>query len=172
MDAMEAILTRRSIRRYTDEDISAEQVETLLRAAMAAPSAIDNRDWAFVVVRDRQILADIASKEDGNAEMLKTAPVGIVVCGDMNLTIRSDPDYWIQDCSACVQNILLAAHATGLGAVWLGTYPVMNRVRGVAEVLGLPAHIVPLAVVSIGHPARRLPPADRFEPEKIHFEKW
>ena len=90
----------------------------------------------------------------------------------MNLTIQSDPDYWIQDCSACVQNILLAAHATGLGAVWLGTYPVMNRVRGVAEVLGLPAHIVPLAVVSIGHPARRLPPADRFEPEKIHFEKW
>ena len=172
MDAMEAILTRRSIRRYTDEDVSAEQVETLLRAAMAAPSAIDNRDWAFVVVRDRQILADIASKEDGNAEMLKTAPVGIVVCGDMNLTIQSDPDYWIQDCSACVQNILLAAHATGLGAVWLGTYPVMNRGRGVAEVLGLPAHIVPLAVVSIGHPARRLPPADRFEPEKIHFEKW
>ena len=172
MDAMEAILTRRSIRRYTDEDVSAEQVETLLRAAMAAPSAIDNRDWAFVVVRDRQILADIASKEDGNAEMLKTAPVGIVVCGDMNLTIPSDPDSWIQDCSACVQNILLAAHATGLGAVWLGTYPVMNRVRGVAEVLGLPAHIVPLAVVSIGHPARRLPPADRFEPEKIHFEKW
>lgn len=172
MDALDAIMTRRSIRRYTDEDVTAEQVETLLRAAMAAPTAIDNRDWAFIVVRDRQTLCDIAAQEDGNAEMLKTAPVGIVVCGDMNLTIKSDPDYWIQDCSAATQNLLLAAHACGLGAVWLGTYPVMNRVKGVAKVLGLPEHIVPLAVVSIGHPARILPPEDHFEPEKIHFERW
>lgn len=172
MDALECIMTRRSVRRYTDADVTKEQIETLLRAGMQAPTAVNNRDWAFVVVRDKQVKVEIEASLDGNGHMLLEAPVAIVVCGDMDLTIKSDPDYWIQDCSAATENILLAAHTLGLGAVWLGTYPVMRRVEKVAKILNLPKTIIPLAVISIGHPASKTTPADRYEERKIHYDQW
>ncbi|MDL2289426.1 nitroreductase family protein [Clostridia bacterium OttesenSCG-928-F22] len=172
MDAIEAIMSRRSIRRYTGQDVTEETVEQLLRAAMAAPSTIDNRDWAFVVVRERDILNQIIANQDGNASMLANAPLAIVVCGDLKLALQRTPDYWVQDCALATENILIAAQALGLGAVYLGTYPVAHRVEGLKKILNLPEHIVPLTVLSIGYPAMTLPKEDRYEPEKIHYDRW
>lgn len=172
MNTIDAIMTRRSVRSYTSEPVTKEQIDILLRAGMQAPTTINNRDWAFIVVDDRDIMNKIIANQEGSAEMLKDAPVAIVVCGDLDLAIKPDVEYWVQDCSAATENILLAAHDLGLGAVWLGTYPVMNRVEGMKRIFNLPENIVPMAVISIGHPARKLPKADRYEPKKIHYNKW
>ncbi len=174
MDALQAIFTRRSVRDYTDKDVSDEMVETLLHAAMIAPSAVNNQDWAFVVVRDRKILGQLADGLNRSGEMLRKAPVAIVVCGDWNLAIRHAKDYWIEDCSAATENILIAANALGLGAVWLGTYPQTDKMQRVATTLNLPGHIIPMCVISIGWPASLKESAvdERFDPEKIHFNQW
>ena len=172
MNTIDAIMTRRSVRSYTSEPVTKEQIDILLKAAMQAPTTINNRDWAFIVVDDREVMNKIIANQEGNADMLAQAPVAIVVCGDLDLAIKPDVEYWVQDCSAATENILLAAHDMGLGAVWLGTYPVMNRVEGMKKIFNLPENIVPMAVVSIGHPARQLPKADRYEPKKIHYNKW
>lgn len=169
---LEVIFTRKSIRRFTNEAVSQEDVETLLRAGMAAPNTINNRDWAFLVVRDREVLERIADNQRGHGNMLRIAPLAIVVCGDLDLAHPKYKDFWIQDCSAATENILLAANAIGLGAVWLGTYPVEAHYRGIQEILALPEHIVPLAVIAIGHPAENPDVRYRFEPEKIHYERW
>lgn len=174
MDALQAIFTRRSVRDYTDKDVSDEMVETLLHAAMIAPSAVNNQDWAFVVVRDRKILGQLADGLNRSGEMLRKAPVAIVVCGDWDLAIRHAKDYWIEDCSAATENILIAANALGLGAVWLGTYPQTDKMQRVATTLNLPGHIIPMCVISIGWPASLKESAadERFDPEKIHFNQW
>ncbi len=125
----QAIFTRRSVRDYTGKDVSDEMVETLLRAAMIAPSTVNNQDWAFVVVRDRKILGELADGLNGSGEMLRRAPVAIVVCGDWATAYRYAKDYWIEDCSAATENILIAANALGLGAVWLGTYPQTDKMQ-------------------------------------------
>ncbi|MBS3957022.1 MAG: nitroreductase family protein [Clostridiales bacterium] len=169
MDALDALMTRRSIRRYTGEPVLAEQVETMLRAAMAAPSAGNQQPWRFVVVTERETLAIIADTSP-YAGMLAEAAVGIVVCGDTS-DLRH-PVMWQQDCSAAVQNILLAAHAMGLGAVWLGYYPKTERSSPLKALLGMPEHIEPMAVISIGHPAEEKGPSERYDADLVHHERW
>ena len=168
MDALQAILTRRSIRRYTSEPVSDETVTELLKAAMSAPTAA-GEVWDFVVVRDRNVLAGV-SKYHPHAEMLKSANVAILVCGNPN--IEKLPGRWVLDCAAATENILIAANALGLGAVWVGIYPVEERIKGLRVLLGIPDYITPLSMVSLGHPGEKKSPPSRFREERIHQDHW
>jgi nitroreductase len=166
---MDPILTRRSIRKYTEQPLSEEILAGLLRAAMAAPSARNQQPWHFVVIRERTTLEHIAAMQS-TARMARNAPLAVVVCGDLSLD--NDSGYWVQDCSAATENILLWAHTHGLGAVWCGIHPREHRVANYRALLALPDNVVPLALVVVGYPAEELPPADRFRPERIHSESW
>jgi nitroreductase len=170
MDALDALLTRRSIRRYTDEPVTDEQVETLLRAAMAAPTAFNQRSWRFVVVRDPEVRTAL-SQASKYAGPLAAAPVAIVVCGDTRAE-QHPGIYWVQDCTAALENLLTAANAMGLGAVWIGVHPWADRAAAVREAIGLPDGVEPLASVAVGHPAETKPPAQRYDPELVHAERW
>lgn len=169
MDALDAIMTRRSIRRFTEEPATGEQIETVLRAAQAAPSAGNQQPWRFIVLTERETLAAAAATSP-YARMLADAAFGIVVCGD-TADLKHEV-MWQQDCSAAVENALLAAHAIGLGGVWLGYYPKMERVDPLKKLLGIPEHVEPLAVLAIGHPAEQKPPSDRYDPSFVHNERW
>jgi nitroreductase len=166
---MDAILTRRSIRKYTDQPVSEDLVTDLLRAAMAAPSAGNQQPWQFVVVRDRAIL-DLVAAANPYGGMARQAQLAVIVCGDLERENREG--FWIQDCAAATQNLLLAAHAAGLGAVWCGTYPREERVQGVRAAVGLPEQVIPFAVVPIGYPAERPEPGERYDPGRVHFDRW
>ncbi len=167
MDTLEALFTRRSIRKYTDEPVSEEMLHTLLKAGMYAPSANNRQPWHFVVIRDRSLLEEITTIHP-HAQMLKQAPLAIAVCAD---TTRS-PRYWALDCSAATQNILLAAHALGLGAVWLAVYPNPTRVPAMSKLLHLPEHVTPVTLIAVGHPAEQKGPVERFRPEAVHYDTW
>jgi nitroreductase len=169
MDAMTAIRTRRSVRAYTDKDVSDAQVKELLGAAMSAPSAGNEQPWEFVVIRDTDTLAKVGGL-NRFAGYAKNAPVCILVCG--NLDHDKYGGYWFEDVSAATQNILLAAHAMGLGAVWTGIYPMEDRILGFRKLVGAPENIVPLALVVIGHPKNSPKPIDRFTEKKVHQERW
>jgi nitroreductase len=166
---MESILTRRSVRKYTADPVSEAHVTDLLRAAMAAPSAGNQQPWAFVVVRDQAVRAVIAGANPYGG-MATEAPVVIVVCADLRKDER--PGFWVQDCAAATQNLLLAAHAAGLGAVWCGTYPREERMGPIIAGLGLPEYILPFSVIPIGHPAEQPAPVDRYDSRRIHFDRW
>ena len=168
-EGLELLMTRRSVRRYTDEPVSDDQVEAILRAAMAAPSAGNEQPWHFVVVRDDQVM-DAIMDVHPYAGMLTEAPVCIAVLADMSL--EKYEGMWLQDCSAATQNILLAAHALGLGAVWLGVHPVQSRQEGIKRILGLPEGVECLSLVALGHPAEQPGPADRYDESRVHAEKW
>jgi len=169
VDLFEAIYGRRSIRRYTDQPVSGEVIEELLKAAMAAPSANNGQPWHFVVIDERAVLDAVPEWHEW-AQMLKQAPLAIAVCGD---TRGNEPAvYWVQDCSAATQNLLLAAHARGLGAVWLGIHPEPDTVRKTRELLSLPAGVIPLAIVALGHPAEPKRPNDRFDAGRVHRNRW
>lgn len=169
MDAMEAMLTRRSIRKFTDEPVTDADIDAVLRAAMAAPSAFNQQRWRFIVVREPARLAHL-SKATPYAGSLAGAAVGIVVCGDT--TDERTPGYWVVECAAATENALLAANALGLGAVWLGVAMYDERIGNVREILALPDHISPLAMIAIGHPAETREPAERFDAGKVHNETW
>jgi len=167
------IFQRTSVRKYTEEQISPEQIELLLKAAMAAPSARNIQPWEFIVVQDRDFLNKIS--EFGTfAHMLKEAPLAIVVCGDLNkeMPAQSGKKYWIQDCSAATQNIMLQATEMGLGSVWIGTYPKEEMYKPLAQLLDLPENILPVTTIAIGHPDGKIEPKDKFDKTKIHFNKW
>lgn len=169
MDAMEAILTRRSVRSYADAPVSDSVVKGLLEAAMSAPSAGNQQPWQFICVTDREILSAI-TRVHPYSGMLAQAPLAIVVCGD--LSRERFQGYWVQDCSAATQNLLIAARALELGAVWLGVYPLEDRVEGLRKIFGLPESIVPLCVVSVGYPAVAQGPADRYDGRRVHHNGW
>lgn len=169
MDALEALMTRRSVRAYTEEPVSDDQARTILAAGMQAPSARNQQPWHFVVLRRRERL-DALAEVLPFGKMLRQAPLGIVVCADAGL--EQSVGYWVQDCAAATQNILLACHALGLGAVWIGVYPREERVTAVRRLLNLPAAVTPLCAIAVGHPAERPAPADRFRPDRIHEEQW
>lgn len=170
---MREILGRRSVREYMDQDIPQEEITRLLRAAMRAPSAVNQQPWEFVVLRDRSLMKQII-RFHPYAKMLEQAPCAIVVCGDKQRQPAhvAAYDFWVQDCSAATQNLLLEAVHLGIGAVWLGVYPIEERVKGVQELLGLPEHVVPLSVVSLGYPAQPPQPVDTYQPERVHWEQW
>jgi len=169
LNIFEAVHHRRSIRKYTDAPVSDETVETLLKAAMSAPSAGNAQPWQFVVITDREILNRVPDVHP-YAAMAKQAPVGILICGDLRL--EKYPGNWVADCSAATQNLLLAAHASGLGAVWTGVYPQQDRIEGFRKLLGLPDQVIPLAFVPVGYPDQRLMPEDRFRKDRIHRNGW
>lgn len=161
------IFARRSIRKYTDEPVGEEDVKTLLEAAMAAPSASNRKPWQFVVVTERQTL-DALAEAHPHGKMLFEATLCISVCGDLTEVER----YWVQDCSAATENLLLAATALGLGAVWLGVYPKEDRVAAVRGVLDLPETITPLNLVSIGYPAEEKEARTQYDEARVHRERW
>ncbi len=172
MDAIKAIMTRRSVRGFTEQPVTEQQVETILRAAMAAPSAYNEQPWEFIVVDDKAKLEAI-SKLNKYALFAKTAPVGILTCIDFNKVRHQDQrDYGIIDVSIATQNILLAVHALGLGATWTGIYPNKALVAPFAKEFNLPEHIVPLAFVPIGYPKSIPAHKDHFKPERIRKNVW
>lgn len=165
------LFARRSIRAYASEPVSPEQLQMLLKAAMAAPSAGNRKPWHFVIVTDQQVKKALTEAHP-YADMLLEAPLGIVVCGDPMLSFPDRPDYWIQDVSAATENLLLAATGLGLGAVWCGVFPIKERVEGFRRVLGAPDHVMPFALVPVGHPAERRPPRTQYDAQRVHTNRW
>ncbi len=169
MDTQKAILTRRSIRKYTDTAVSDELIRNLLDAGMHSPTARNIQPWHFIVVTDRLILDKLALAHP-YAKMLNQATLAILICGDKKL--QETEGYIVQDCSAATQNILLSAHTHGLGAVWLGMFPREERIQKVSKLLEIPDHILPVSLISIGYPDEHKDAPDRYKIEKIHWNKF
>ncbi len=169
--AIENIMTRTSIRQFKAQPVEQDKVDILLKAAMAAPSALNLQPWHFIVINDKETIALLSGKQPTNA------PLMIAVCGDTDKTMLPDgstklPDFWVEDVSAATENLLLAAHALGLGAVWTGVYPAMDRTAEVANVLNCPQNIVPLAVVRVGYPDESPEPKNKYKEENISYNKF
>ena len=165
------IFGRRSIRVYSPGEVSEPVLTRLLEAAMAAPSAMTKDPWRFVVVRNKETLTKLAALHPG-AAMLASASVAIVVCGDLDAAFERQVSYLLQDCSAAIENLLLAAHAQGLGACWVGIHPGEPLIKRVKELLSLPASFVPLAAVSLGQPGEQPAPRTRYNADYVHRERW
>jgi nitroreductase len=195
MDALENIMTRRSVRNFTDEPISDEVLKTILRAGMAGPSCTNARDWSFVVTREPEVLSKMADANGRPADPLRRAKLGVLVLGDLERAFQPAPDYWIIDGSIAAQNMILAAHALGVGSVWLGTYPQMERVEAQKKLFDLPDTVIPHSVIAFGYPdvekeatppkppklGKNIPEMPQrppmmkkgaFEPERIHIDQW
>ena len=177
---LDTIFARKSVRSYTDQDVTPEQVETLLKAAMSAPTGMNLQPWRFVVVRDQEVKDKLAGPRGG---MIASAPVVIVVCGETTWTHKpfgqpdaeevSEPNgNWTADCAAATENLLLAAESMGLGAVWTAGYPYEDRMNPAREVLGLPDNVSLYCLVPVGYPAGEAQPKDKWNPENIHQDRW
>jgi nitroreductase len=166
---MQAIMSRHSVRSYTAELVSDEMIERLLRAAMQASSSTNEQPWHFIVIRERAILDAVPSFHQF-AKMLPQTSVAVLVCGDEAL--ENMPGRWVIDCSAAAENLLLAAHALGLGAVWLGIYPNDQRVAGMRRLIEMPESVHPLALIPIGYPAVETPASERYQASRVHQDRW
>lgn len=169
MDVLEAILTRRSIRKYTGESVTDIELETILRAGFHAPSAHNYQPWEFIIIKDKSKFESIAQVHT-YAKMLPKAEVCIIVCGDKNKQPKTG--FLIEDCSAAIQNILLAAHGIGLGAVWCGLYPVPQLTKAVKKICSLPDHIIPVGMIVLGHKGEEKRKLDKYDVTKLHYESW
>ena len=180
--ALDVIMTRTSIRNFTGDAVREDQLETILKAGMAAPTAMNGQPWRFVVVTDKDRIAEVFGAGPRSA-MFTTAGAVIVVCGQATSMGKpfGQPDapeqempnmFWYEDCSAAAENILLAAHALGLGAVWTAGYPGEERTAPIAAALGLPANVKILCVIPLGVPAENPEPKDKWKPDYIHWERW
>jgi len=170
--AIDIIFKRTSVRHYSNRKISDEQMETILRAGMAAPSGMNLQPWRFIVIRNRKIL-DNLGKELPYAKMLYQADGAIVVCGDLDNSKNKDlQKLWIQDCSASSENILLAITSLGLAGLWTAVYPYKDRITIVEKYCKLPENIVPLNVIPIGYPTEEYSSKNKWDPSKIHKEQW
>jgi nitroreductase len=163
---LDIIFSRRSIRQYSSEAVAEADMESLLQAGMAAPSASNRKPWHFVAVTDKGVLQDLA-RGHAYGKMLANAAVGIAVCGDPAIS-----DWWVQDCSAATENILIAAAGLGLGAVWLGCHGRPEREQAVRDVLGIPSRIGVLSLISIGHPAEEKEARTQYNPSRVHRDMW
>lgn len=171
-NAIETLMTRTSIRSFTDRPVSADTIEMLLRAGMAAPTAVNKQPWHFVVINDRAKLDELGGN-GRQSQMWQESTLAIAVCGNMEKALEGPAQaFWIQDCSAATENILLAAHALGLGAVWTGCYPMEERMANVRQVLNLPEHIVPLCVIVMGYPNEQPEPKDKWKPENVTYNMF
>jgi len=166
---MDLITSRRSIRHFTGQTITDDQVNSILTAAMAAPSAGNEQPWEFIIIRNRDTFNSIKEVHP-YASALDEAPIAILVCGNMQR--EKFTGFWVQDCSAATQSILLKAVEMGMGAVWLGVYPLQERVSALQNILHLPEHILPLALIPIGYPAESKDAINRFDTTRIHYECW
>jgi nitroreductase len=169
MDLFEVLHTRRSVRSFTDAPVAEADLEALLRAAMAAPSAGNAQPWHFVVVTERAVLDAIPGIHP-YAAMCKTAQAAVVVCAELSL--EKYPGNWVLDCAAATQNLLLAARGLGIGSVWCGLYPQQERMAAMAGLLKLPEGVAPHALAVLGHPAQEFKKIDRFKPERVHRNGW
>lgn len=168
---LDYLFTRRSIRAYQRDEVGESLVRDLLEAAMAAPSAAAKDPWDFVVVRERNTLARIAEGLP-NGRMLAGAAVGIVVCGDLRRAHDGQLSYLLQDCSAAVENLLLACSTLGLGACWLGVHPREDRMKHIRSLLNIPGDVLPVAAIAIGWPGESQEPRTRFRQGAVHRETW
>ncbi len=171
MTGMETIMSRRSVREYTEQEISPKQIETLLKAAMQAPSAGNDQPWEFLVITDKAKLNEVATIKKG-VKMAKGAPLGILTCYNTNLESDSQKGFAVQSVACATQNILLAAHAMGLGGVWTSAYPKQSFVDAYRKLFTLPENIIPVAFVVIGHPKAKPEAKNDFKPERIHTNVW
>lgn len=169
MDALEAIHTRRSIRKYEKKPVPEELLGRILGAAMMAPSARNAQPWQFVVIDDPKLLAEIPTICP-NAPMIARAPLAILVCGDLDL--EKSAGYWVIDCAAAVENLLLAAHALGLGGCWAGVYPRQPRVEGLRRLLDVPERVIPHSLVVLGYPAESPRSEERYRAERVRRNGW
>jgi nitroreductase len=161
------ILKRRSIRKYTRENVNDTMITALIKAAMAAPSASNRTPWHFIVIKDRKQLDSLADAHL-YGKMLYEAPLCIAVCGDTTVSEL----YWVQDCSAATENLLLAAAGLNLGGVWLGVYPRQERVTQIKNILQLPSHIIPLNLIAVGHPAEKKKARTQYDETRVHDDNW
>ena len=168
---LDFIFGRRSIRAYQARPVADAVVDDLLRAAMAAPSACAKDPWRFVVVRKPSLLRAIAQALP-NGGMLADAAVGIIVCGDLGAAHGGELSYLLQDCSAAIENLLLAAHAVGLGACWLGVHPRQARIDALIRLVALPDRVLPIAGIALGWPAEEKPARTRYSAAYVHNETW
>lgn len=175
MNTIEAIKTRKSIRKFTSDKISEHDLSLILETGMAGPSCVNARDWTFIVVRNKEMLNKMADANGKPADPLRLADVGILVCGDLERAFPHAKDYWVVDASIACQNITLAAHDLGIGSVWLGTWPQMDRVEKQQQLFELPQTIIPHSILALGYPASEqadIPVKSKLESDKIHYEKW
>ena len=172
MNTIETIMKRKSIRKYTDQKIEKEKIETILKAGMAGPVCVNARDWSFIVVEDKETLCKMADANGKPAQMLKEAPLAILVCGDLNRAFPPAKDYWIIDGAIACQNMILAATDLGIGSVWLGTYPQMDRVKNQSELFRLPETIIPHSIIAFGYPNEEGKEKEKWEEDRIHYERW
>ena len=169
MNTLETIFTRRSVRNFKPDPVGEEDLLDLLKAGMQAPSAKNEQPWHFVVIDDPELLHTIPGFHP-HAEMLNDAPLAILVCSDRKLEKKRAS--WLQDCSAATENILLAAHAKGLGGVWLGIFPDSDRVKGMQDLLSIPDDIRPVSLIALGYPQFVPDPEDRYQTDRVHQNKW
>jgi nitroreductase len=170
-ERLSVLFGRRSVRVYSPGAIDETTVKQILEAAMAAPSAMTKDPWRFVIVRQPQTLQALAAALPGG-KMLPSASLALVVCGDQEAAFEQKLSYLLQDCSAAIENLLLAVHALGLGACWVGVHPSEDAIRQLKSLLKLPATFVPVAAVAIGHPGEKLEPRTRFNPGFVRSETW
>ena len=166
---MNAIYKRRSIRKFTSEPVSEKTLKEIIKAGMNAPSAGNERPWYFIVINERKLLDEIP-KIHPYSSMLREAPVAVAVCGDLDL--EKNEGYWVQDCSAATQNMLLEIADKGLGGVWLGVHPIKDRVERISRLLGIPENVIPLSLIAIGHPAEVKEPKNEFDEQRIKYNRW
>lgn len=166
---IECIMTRKSVRQFTPQEVPDEKIQTILKAGMAAPSAMNKQPWKFVVLKDKQILKSLADSLPNSRTA--TASTAIIVCGDLSKTLEGRAqEFWVQDCSAASQNILLAAHSLGLGAVWTGIYPDVPKAKYVAHLLGIDRRHIPLCIIPVGYPAEVPEPKNKWNPENVIYK--
>lgn len=170
------ILTRRSVRKFADKPIEPDKLHTILEAAMSGPCAVNAREWAFIVVTDREKLAQMAEANGRVARMLNQAAAAILVCGDLDRAFPPAPDFWVIDAAIAAQNMTLAANDLGIGSVWLGTWPDEKRVKRQAAIFQLPETIVPHSILALGYPAEdidmRAVRPSRYEENRVHVNQW
>ncbi len=169
MDVLKAIFTRRSIRSFTGEAINNDDLNCILKAGFYAPSARNLQPWHFIIVKDKEMLESISQKHP-YAKMVPNAGCCIVVCGDKEKQTKTG--FLVEDCSAAIENMLLAAHGIGLGGVWLSLYPISTRSKPIGKLLGIPDNIVPVGMIAVGYKAEEKMTEERYDKEKLHFERW
>ena len=178
-DTLKTIMNRKSVRKFSDKAISQEDIKTILQAGMSGPSCVNSRCWSFVVVRDKGKLLQMADANVRYADPLRDAALGILVCGDLSRTdfFANAREFWAIDGAIAAQNMILAAESLGIGSCWLGTWPVIERVKNQAALFDLPEHIVPHSVIALGYPADDVPPGPRpgrpeWDADRVHWETW